>query len=71
MVFLFAVRLSSVEHSYLWFKASDVLDRYKREGGKSCIINSILPDGTTVGDDSLLINCNLKVQTCSLSLPSN
>lgn len=55
------VRLPQVEHQYLRFVASGVLDRYKNEREDPCVINSIVPEGTTIGDNSLLINCHLKV----------
>ena len=56
---LLTVQLPGIEHHYFRLVASDVLARYSCKKGTPCKINSLI-DGTTLGEKSLLINCNLK-----------
>lgn len=55
------VQLPWIQHQYFTYEALDLLSRYKREGLKPRIINSIMPEGITIGKGALLINCNLEV----------
>ena len=58
---LLTVRLPGIQHRYFRMVASDLLSRYTDKEGQPCVINSLVPEGMSLGKGSLLINCNLKV----------
>lgn len=56
-----ALQLSGVQHSYFRPVASDVLERYTKGCGQPLVLNSLVPEGSSIGENTLLLNCNLKV----------
>ena len=63
-VFIHPVRLPWVEHQYLRLVASDVVDRYKCHNNdqEHSVINSIIPNNSQIGTNSIFINCHLEVR---------
>lgn len=61
VAFCHVVELPCVQHDYFRPVASEVLQRYRGEGGQPRVINSLVPDEMTIGDNSLILNCDIKV----------
>ncbi|CAI7999674.1 L-fucose kinase [Geodia barretti] len=56
-----AVHLVGVQHDYLRHVAADVCNRYlQSHEEKHCVINSRVQSEATIGDGSVLINCNIQ-----------